>query len=146
MTPDTPSDDPLITPDSFVTIARSLYNNETVHDGVCDSGFVISGYRSTFVGLAESDGAYIIARMSTGSETIGRSNPKLKTRQNEYAKAELRRVELPDDVDQTDSDAIEAAFEDEDAERIDTGYINGYRVTPLSDVIDDIFKWYSTDS
>jgi hypothetical protein len=29
-------------------------------------------------------------------------------------------------------------------EKLDSGYISGHRLTPLNDVLDDIFKWYDT--
>lgn len=132
--------EPLVTPNTFVEIAERIHTGKDVFDGVTDSGFVITTSNDTFVGYRESEATFVVARIRKKSETIGRSEPRIQTRENEYVEADLRRVESIHTDQEITIEAIRDTYSD--AEKIDTGYINGYRLDPLSDVIDDVFKWH----
>ena len=140
---DRPTDaEPLITPDSFVEIARRLYRGDVIVDGASDDGFVVTHGRRVFVAYHESPTVSIVARMAKGRETVGRHEPRVRTHQNTYVEADVRRAELPRTTSAAPpaGDTVADAFEQ--GEQLDRGYIHGYRVTPLADVIADIFKWY----
>lgn len=131
----------LITPDSFEEIARLLYNGKGIETGVVDSGFVCTSHLDPlYVGLRESDRVYVVAEMTKRTEVIGRTEPKIKTTENEYVRVDLRRVELPRPPSDMPIEQLGDAFEH--GEAIDTGYLHGYRVTPLSEVLSETFKWY----
>lgn len=130
----------MVTPGTFREVALRLYNGKEIFEGATEGGFVFSGFRETFVGYHEGNGGYVVARMTKSAETIGQHDAKLKTQQNEYVRAKLRRIEFSEDPTAIVMDTVSDVFSD--GELIDTGYINGYRVTPLSDVIEDVFKWY----
>jgi hypothetical protein len=134
----------LITPETFIEVANRLHKKDPVHEGVTEDGFITRGIKYTFVGHREAPDTCIIGRMRGKTETVGRSNPRLQTRENEYVEVELRRVELPStEYDSFDHDSLKPLFDD--GEKIDTGYVNGYRVEPISDVIESVFKWHNLD-
>lgn len=141
-----------VTPGTFHAIAQALHNGESFsagrrsggyEDGVRENGFVHKSVmgRGALVGIERGEGRYIIAQIQNGSETVGRNSPRQQTRKNEYTKAEFKECEYTGDLD--DVDGIQAAFED--GKSLDRGYINGYRVTRLKEVLNDIFKYYSDD-
>lgn len=137
------------TPDLIRQTARLIHKNETIILETTEEGFVLAHSRQqkrcTFVGLRESEGVYVVAKMFKKSETIGRGDPKIQTSKNDYVECQLYRMALDTPIRNTD-EQVEAIAEKIDGkeydEKIDTGYINGYRLTALKDVLDDVFRWY----
>jgi len=146
-----------VKPETFDRVARQLFNGERINTGKRSNGFVLKGrfpdsdtantpMRSGVgVGISIGDGEefgerYIVAFMRKGTETRGRNSPKLKTRQAEYVKASFYGVDL-DGVVEDLSKIGELC--NERGKSLDRGYVNGYRTTPIRDVLDDLFKWYS---
>lgn len=129
--------------------ARRIHGNDTVTLEADESGFVLQHTHNrqhcTFVGLRESEGVYIVAKMFTKSETIGRNEPRIQTSKNDYVECQLYRMALDTPIENTDAQ-VESIADTIDSkeyeEQIDTGYINGYRLTPLKRVLEDTFKWY----
>lgn len=136
--------DRLVTPDFFLEIAHRLHRGDELVEGKNEEGFVFIGRDAVFVGFNEGEGNYIIARMTKKSEMLGQHNPRQKIRENEFVEAELRQAELETSTECLDLEHVKEAFGA--AERIDTGYINGYRVTHLRDVISEVFKWHDRGS
>ena len=137
----------IVSPETFVEVARLLHHGKPIAEGVVSEGFVMRFNRLVFVGYHEGGDTYIVAKMKRGRETVGTHDPKLRTHQNEYVRAEFARIEfdqpIPEIGDGADSEQVFQIYEVfEMAERIDTGYYHGYRVTPIDEVVDDIFKWY----
>lgn len=139
----------LINPDLIREVAQRIHREKSVVCEVYDAGFVIQHSRNrkrcTFVGIREEADRYVVAKMWKKSETIGRSEPRIQTRKNDYVQCELYRMEL--DTPTNDDETVEAIADKIDngeyIEHIDTGYINGYRLTALRDVLEETFRWYS---
>lgn len=127
----------LVDPETFVEIGRRIHKGESITEGVVDEGFVLKDWNTVYVGLRDGERTYVVAEMTKQTSTVGRNDPKLKTRQHESVRAVLKRLELPEEID---IEAVKQAFDG--GEEIDTGYINPYRTTPLSQVVEETFKWY----
>jgi hypothetical protein len=141
-----------VSPETFQEVARKIKRGEQVALGTRSNGFVYEGQvpqtdysgnplrKGYVVGYHTGDDLYVVGLMHKKSETVGRNDPKLQVRENEYVKIALYEVELP-----YDSGAPKniAKYAIEHGDHVDDGYINGYRLTRLSDVLDDLFKWYS---
>jgi len=139
----------LVTPKTFEEIANAIHTNDSITTGIGENGFVLqhtfNTQNCTFVGLHEQDSEYVVGKMWKKSEVTGRNDPKLKTSENKYVQCDLYRLDISD-LDDSD-DTVEQIAEKIDGksydEKIDTGYINGHRLTPLHRVLEDVFKWYS---
>lgn len=141
--------DKLFEPEMVLDVAKRLHGDGVIVAESHDEGFVLQhSFNSkgcTFVGLREADDQFVVAKMWKKSETIGRSDPKIQTRKNEYVQCELYRMALDTPIENTDeqvetiADRIDSSEYDE---KIDTGYVNGYRLTPLKRVLEDVFRWY----
>jgi len=140
--------DKLIRPELIEEVARMVKRGETPVTAVEEDGFVLQHSRNrsrcTFVGLREEGDTFIVAKMWFKTETIGRNEPRIQQSKNEYVQCELYRMDVvePTDSDETVEALADAIDNKRYAEKIDTGYINGYRLTALSDVLDDLFRWY----
>lgn len=137
----------LVDPDLFIEVATMIKNGEDPVEAVEDDGFVLQtegwGTTYTFVGYREQGDTYVVGRIRRKKETINQSDPRLKTSENVYSECELYRMEVPDPTVRDAAGRLEDRLDQSDyIEKIDTGYINGYRLTRLRDVIEDTFKWY----
>lgn len=135
-----------VAPETFEEVANAIYHDETVRTGIRENGFVVRKFTGRgnkyCVGMHEQDDTYILMFAMKGSETINRGDPKLKTRENEYVKCELKRSGLPNISEVDEDNLITYLTNLQGFEKVDTGYVGGYRVTPLSTVLSDLFKWY----
>lgn len=139
-----------VTPDTFKQVARSLYRGDAIAEGRRENGFVLTGRvpnprysgnpsrSGAIVGIEYGD-KYIIALMHKGTETRGRNEPRMKVREAEYVTAQFYEATLDGVVEHPERVGNLAI----DGRKIDTGYVNGYRTTPISDVLEEIFKWYA---
>lgn len=130
----------------FKDLAMKVHKRESVATGVRDDGFVLNHSlgKVVFAGVKEDDDTYIVGKMWAKKETVGRHEPRMKVRENKYVECQMYRMRLPEPED---SDGMveliaDTIDNDEYEEKIDTGYINGYRLTRLDDVLEEIFKWY----
>ena len=135
-------DDPI---EFFQEVAERVYRQESLAEGRADGQFIVRERfnRYVYAGWGEGDDKFTVAKIQRSTETINRNEPRLKTSENTYARCELYRMDIT--VTGTDSlaETIDAVIENRVYdEKIDTGYIHGYRVTPLSTVLKDVFKWY----
>lgn len=132
-----------ITIDTIAEIARQVYHKEDLPLRVEDDGFVIQHMfgRCTFVGVREEDETWIVGKMWSETETINRNDARLQTSQSRHVKCRLFRVELPEPE-------FTNEYVEEIADRIDgkeyedligTGYVHGYRCTPIEKVIEEDF-------
>lgn len=149
-----------VTPDTFMEVARQIHRGEAVATGHRQNGFVLEGKvpqtdysgnplrRGYVVGYHTGDGQYVVGLMHKKSETVGQNDPKLKTRKNEYVKAAMYEVGF----DQPGLQSYEPSAREigeptvERGDHVDDGYINGYRLTRLDDVLDSIFKWHEVSA
>lgn len=125
-----------ITPDTFETVARQLYNGERINTDSVDEGFVLGDYNTIWVGYKDGD-AWIVAKMKKEEEVRGEGEYKMKTRRAEYVRVTFKRCYLSDEYS---LEEVRDSFAG--AKRIDRGYINGLRVTPLSEAVTNVFKWH----
>lgn len=130
-------------------IARQLHANEPITTESTDEGFVVQHSRNTdgctFVGIRIAESVYIVGKMWKKSETIGRNDPKIQTSKNEYVQCDLYRLLLDKGIGDNDEEVknLAAKIDGKDyEERIDTGYINGYRLKSLKRVLEETFRWY----
>lgn len=135
-------------PDVIHRTAKNLHTNKPIVTEATEDGFVLQHTFNrkgcTFVGLREEGDTFVVAKMWKKSEITGRNEPRIQTSENEYVQCELYRMDV---VEPTNSDeTVEAIADTIDnknyEEKIDTGYINGYRLTALKDVLEDTFRWY----
>lgn len=139
-------------PDLIRGIAQRLQNGQHIVTEAYNQagGFVLQHTNNrqgcTFVGLQEQGtDVFVVAKMFKKSETIGRNDPKIQTSKNEYVECQLYRMVLDTPIEETDEqvEAIAETIDNEEYEEyIDTGYINGYRLTELRNVLEDTFRWY----
>lgn len=131
------------TPKTFKTVAKAVHNNDTIEPVTLDSGFIRTDITSPpIVALKTNANNYILAKPTTRTSTVGRNSRKLQTRQHKSTKVEFRAATI--DTDDPDYDTANDAYEN--AEKIDRGYVNPYRTTPIDDAIDNTFDYYATEA
>ena len=130
----------------FKDLATKVHKRDSIVTGVQDDGFVLkhSLGKVIFAGYREDDKTYVVGKMWAKKETVGRREPRMKVRENKYVECQMYRMRLSEPKD---SDGMVKLIADtidnkEYEEKIDTGYINGYRLTRFDEVLEDIFKWY----
>lgn len=131
----------------YRTAEGEYYNSHSAADtGITEEAFILkhSLGKCTFVGYHIADDEYIVGKMWNKSEVINRGDPRLKTSENRYLKCQLYRMEIPSvaNTDATVEGIAEVIDEREYDEKLNTGWINGYRLERLEDVLEEELKWY----
>lgn len=128
-----------VSAETFENVARGLYRGEQIPAGTRVNGFVFEPSLGTKAAVGmERGGGYLIALMKKGTETRGTNEPRMKTRREDYVRVKFYETPLCDNVNEYE-EAVDCVKEE--GTKVETGYINGYRTTPLSDALDELFKW-----
>lgn len=140
-----------VEPETFEEVARKLKKGESIPESYRENGYVLSGRlpqtdysgnplkNGVIVTYQMAEDEYVVGIMHRKTETVGRNDPKQKVRENTYVKVAMY------ECDKTGGDNVSEVGEYvvENGTHIDDGYINGYRLTRLSSVLDDVFRYHA---
>jgi hypothetical protein len=139
-----------IEPSTIEKTAWKVYNDEHIQTRISENGFVLvkNGFKTrTFVGIREEENTYVVGKMWKEYEVVGRNSSRIRVHENEYVECDLYRMNIENEIKDSGEFAenlYEMIENKKYVEKLDSGYISGHRLTPLNDVLDDIFKWYDT--
>jgi hypothetical protein len=130
-----------------------LYDNQKdeVDFGLYNDGsdFIIDAYQGSglddkivFMGNQQDEGYYALIVLQRQTEKIGRNDPDIQTSSSSHVEVEFYKADIdmqpemsPEFVSHLKSAVSSGTFQDR-------GYLNGYRLRPLSETLSDVFVNY----
>ena len=130
---------------TFVEMAKRLHTNKSIPTVATDEYFIIqpSAYsKKLYMGRLYGDQWYV-ARMRKKKQTVGRGDRKLKVRENKYVEAMFYQGEFCADpvADKDFIDELNALIESDSVKKLDSGYVNGYRLEGIEKTVEKIFRY-----